>query len=306
MSEKTLYIAYDFIYAHPLPEGHRFPMVKYELIPGQLLHEGTIKQHNLFAPEPCSEEIILLTHTKEYWNKLKFQTLSASEQRRIGFPQSPGLTMREIIITQGTIDCCLYAMQNGVALNVAGGTHHAYADKGEGFCLLNDFAVAANYLISRKLADRILIIDLDVHQGNGTASIFKNNPDVFTFSMHGKDNYPFHKESSDLDIALPNGIADDEYLNLLDRNLKMLIAKVQPSFAFFLSGVDVLATDKFGKLKISLEGCKRRDEMVFTCLKQNNIPCTVAMGGGYSQDVKLIVEAHCNTFRLAKDIYHLN
>lgn len=305
MSDKKLHIAYDSIYAHPLPEGHRFPMIKYELIPGQLLHEGTISPGNLFSPEPCDEETILLTHTRGYWHKLKFQTLSAAEQRKIGFPQSAELTLREIIITQGTIDCCHYALENGVALNVAGGTHHAYADKGEGFCLLNDFAVAANYLLNKNLADKILIIDLDVHQGNGTAAIFKNNPAVFTFSMHGKDNYPFHKELSDLDIALFNGINDEDYLNLLEENLELLIDKVKPSFAFFLSGVDILHTDKFGKLNISMEGCRRRDETVFMHLKQNNIPCTVAMGGGYSPDVKIIVEAHCNTFRMAKEIFNL-
>lgn len=304
--KNKLWIAYDPIYAHPLPEGHRFPMLKYELIPGQLLHEGTIQPDNLFVPQPCAEEIILLTHTQEYWHKLKFQTLSASEQRRIGFPQSPELTMREIVITQGTIDCCHYAIENGVSLNIAGGTHHAYADRGEGFCLLNDFAIAANYLLQKKLADKILIIDLDVHQGNGTAAIFKTNTSVFTFSMHGKDNYPFHKELSDLDIALPNGIGDEEYLKVLEENLASLIHKVKPSFAFFLSGVDILHTDKFGKMNISMMGCKRRDEIVFKQLKQNNIPSTVAMGGGYSPDVKIIVEAHCNTFRLAKEMYLLN
>lgn len=304
--KNKLWIAYDPIYAHPLPEGHRFPMLKYELIPGQLLHEGTIQPDNLFTPQPCAEEIILLTHTKEYWNKLKFQTLSASEQRRIGFPQSPELTMREIIITQGTIDCCHYAIENGVSLNIAGGTHHAYADRGEGFCLLNDFAVAANYLLLQQLADKILIIDLDVHQGNGTAVIFNNNPRVFTFSMHGKDNYPFHKELSDLDIALPNGIGDEEYLQVLEENLALLIHQVKPSFAFFLSGVDILHTDKFGKMNISMMGCKRRDEIVFEQLRQNNIPCVVAMGGGYSPDVKTITEAHCNTFRVAKELYLLN
>ncbi|HET9056231.1 MAG TPA: histone deacetylase [Chitinophagaceae bacterium] len=305
MSYRKLHIAYDPIYAHPLPQGHRFPMIKYELIPGQLLHEGTIKPDNLFSPQPCDEEVILLTHTEKYWRKLKFQELSDSEQRRIGFPQSPQLTLREIIIVQGTIDCCYHALKSGVALNVAGGTHHAYSDRGEGFCLLNDFAIAANYLLHKKIADKILIIDLDVHQGNGTASIFKNNPNVFTFSVHGKDNYPFHKEHSDLDIALKNGTNDNDYLCLLEENLQLLIAKVKPSFAFFLSGVDILCTDKFGKLNISMEGCKKRDEMVFTCLKRNKIPCTVAMGGGYTPDVKIVVEAHCNTFRVAKDIYFL-
>ncbi|MBI2730059.1 MAG: histone deacetylase [Sphingobacteriales bacterium] len=281
-------------------------MIKYELIPGQLLYEGTIKQHNLFTPQPCDEEIILLTHTKDYWHKLKYQSLSATEQRRIGFPQSPELTMREIIITQGTIDCCHHAIQNGVALNVAGGTHHAYADRGEGFCLLNDFAVAANYLLHNKLADKILIIDLDVHQGNGTAAIFKNDPRVFTFSMHGKDNYPFHKEFSDLDIALANGTEDEAYLRLLEENLELLLTSVKPTFVFFLAGVDILHTDKFGKLKIRMEGCRKRDEIIFTHLKEKEIPCAVAMGGGYSPDVKMIVEAHCNTFRLAKGLYQLN
>ncbi len=186
-------IAYHKIYAHPLPEGHRFPMLKYELIPEQLLHEGTITHDNLFAPQPCPEEVVLWTHDKIYFDKLIHQTLSASEQRRIGFPQSPQLTLRELIIAQGTIDCCYYAVQYGVALNVAGGTHHAYADRGEGFCLLNDMAVAANYLLKKNLAEQILIIDLDVHQGNGTAKLFQHEPRVFTFSMHGAHNYPFHK-----------------------------------------------------------------------------------------------------------------
>ena len=191
---KKLHIAFHPIYAHPLPEGHRFPMLKYELIAAQLLYEGTIAKENLFSPLPCDGEIILLTHTKEYLDKLKTQTLSAKEQRHIGFPQSPELTLRELIITQGTIDCCQHAFANDIALNVAGGTHHAFADRGEGFCLLNDFAVAANYLLYQNLAKQILIIDLDVHQGNGTAKLFENEKRVFTFSMHGRHNYPFHKE----------------------------------------------------------------------------------------------------------------
>jgi acetoin utilization deacetylase AcuC-like enzyme len=298
-------IAYDPIYAHPLPEGHRFPMLKYELIPGQLLYEGIITEENIFSPLPCPDEIVLLTHSKEYLNKLKNQTLSASAQRRIGFPQSVQLTERELIITQGTVDCCHYAIQYGTSLNVAGGTHHAYRDKGEGFCLLNDFAVAANYLLQKKMAGQILVVDLDVHQGNGTAHIFGNEPRVFTFSMHGKNNYPFHKEKSDLDIPLEDGTSDESYLNLLEENLSMLLQKVQPDFAFFLSGVDILSSDKFGKLKVSMEGCLKRDEFVLQSLYKRNIPCCIAMGGGYSADVKIITEAHCNTFRAAKNIYHL-
>jgi acetoin utilization deacetylase AcuC-like enzyme len=280
-------------------------MLKYELIPEQLLYEGTITAENLFSPQACPDEIILLTHTAEYLNKLKQQTLSAKEQRHIGFPQSPQLTQRELIITQGTIDCCHFAMEQGVSLNVAGGTHHAFADHGEGFCLLNDFAVAANYLLHHKLVDNIIIIDLDVHQGNGTAKLFEHEKRVFSFSMHGKNNYPFHKERSDLDIELADGTDDEAYLSRLRGSLPGIIEKFKPAFAFYLSGVDILHTDKFGKLKVSPEGCLERDEFVFNLLKQHGIPCTVAMGGGYSPEIKHIVEAHCNTFRAAKSIFDL-
>ena len=300
-----LKIAHHSVYAHPLPERHRFPMIKYELIPEQLLYEGSITAYNIFSPSACLDEIILLTHTADYLHKLKYQGLSEKEQRYIGFPQSPQLTERELIITQGTIDCCYHAFKNGIAMNVAGGTHHAFADRGEGFCLLNDFAVAANYLLHKKLATQILIIDLDVHQGNGTAKIFEQEPRVFTFSMHGRHNFPFNKEKSNLDIALEDGTTDNIYLPLLQTHLTQLIKTIQPDFAFFLAGADIIDTDKFGKLKISLRGCKQRDEMVFNLLQQNKIPCTVAMGGGYSADVKIIVETHCNTFRTALSVYNL-
>lgn len=302
---QPLKIAYEPIYAHPLPEGHRFPMLKYELIPEQLLHEGTISRENLFAPQPCSDEIILWTHELDYFDKLKNQTLSAKEQRLIGFPQSSQLTQRELIIAQGTIDCCYFALNTGVALNVAGGTHHAFADRGEGFCMLNDMAVAANYLLKKNIAQQILIIDLDVHQGNGTAKIFEHEPRVFTFSMHGEHNYPFHKEKSDLDIPLKDDTDDTNYLSLLKDNLPKLITTIKPDFAFYLAGVDILSTDRYGKLNISTEGCRQRDEFVFATLKKHRIPCAVSMGGGYSADVKIITDAHCNTFRVAKDIYGL-
>ncbi len=298
-----LKIAWDPVYAHPLPAGHRFPMIKYELIPGQLIHEGTIVEGQLMAPEKCTDEIILLTHHADYLKKLDEQLLTAKEQKHIGFPQSPQLTLREKIITQGTIECCMAAMKSGVALNIAGGTHHAFADHGEGFCLLNDFAVAANFLLHNKLFNKILIVDLDVHQGNGTARLFENEARVFTFSMHGAHNYPFHKERSDLDIPLADGTDDDMYLTLLKDNLERLLNEVQPDFVFYLSGVDILYTDKFGKLKISMAGCRERDHMVFSALKKYRIPCTVAMGGGYSADIRFIVEAHCNTFREAMRIF---
>ncbi|HEX3387159.1 MAG TPA: histone deacetylase [Mucilaginibacter sp.] len=298
-----LKIAYDPIYAHPLPEGHRFPMLKYELIPGQLLHEGVIGQENLFSPEPLEEEIILWTHDKNYWEQLRDLTLPAKEARRIGFPLSARLVERETRIAKGTIDGCHFAFEYGIAFNVAGGTHHAGTNWGEGFCLLNDQAIAANYLLNKKLALSILIIDLDVHQGNGTAQIFENEPRVFTFSIRGANNFPYRKERSDLDIPLPDGTTSEEYLDILHRTLPVLIEQQKPDFIFYLSGVDVLKTDKLGKLALSIEACRERDRFVLEQCKINKIPLQVSMGGGYSADIKDIVEAHCNTYRLAQDIF---
>ncbi|TCC90965.1 histone deacetylase family protein [Pedobacter hiemivivus] len=295
-------IAWHPSYAHPLPEGHRFPMVKYELIPEQLLHEGIITESNLFAPEPLAEDVVLLSHQKGYWDQLKDLTLPAKEQRRIGFPLNSQLVEREVRIARGTIDGALYAMQYGIAFNVAGGTHHAGSNWGEGFCLLNDQAIAANYLLNNGLARRILIIDLDVHQGNGTAEIFYNEDRVFTFSMHGDKNFPFRKEVSDLDIALEDGISDEVFLEKLSKALPMLLAH-NPDFVFYLSGVDVLESDKLGKLALSKAGCKERDRMVLQFCKDNQLPVQVSMGGGYSPNIKDIVDAHCNTFKIGLDIF---
>lgn len=298
-----LKIAYTEIYQHSLPEGHRFPMLKYELIPKQLLYEGIITTENLFEPTLCSEENILLTHDVEYWQRMKNLELTEREMRKVGFPLSAQLVEREITIMQGTIDCAMFALQYGCAMNVAGGTHHAFTNKGEGFCLLNDMAIAANYLLKNKLAERILIIDLDVHQGNGTAQIFQNNKNVFTLSMHGKNNYPFHKEISDLDIELPDGINDENYLALLYNNLPAVIKKHQPDFIFYLCGVDILVTDKFGKLNVTTEGCKQRDIFVFEQCKANKVPVACAMGGGYSPKIADIVNAHSNTFKAAINLF---
>lgn len=296
-------IAFHDIYAHPLPEDHRFPMLKYELIPAQLLREGVITPEQLFAPQPATEASILLTHTAAYWQQLRDQTLTPREQRKIGFPQSPELTMREIVIAQGTIDIALHALEQGIGFNVAGGTHHAFADHGEGFCLLNDFAIAANYLLAQQRIRQALVIDLDVHQGNGTAALFADNPHVYTFSMHGAHNYPFHKEVSDWDIPLADGMDTATYLQLLEEALPVLINRVKPDLVFYLSGVDILETDKFGKLKVTPQGCRERDEMVFHSLKKHHIPCAVAMGGGYSTHIRDIVNAHCQTFKAGIRIY---
>ncbi|MGV3586002.1 MAG: histone deacetylase [Adhaeribacter sp.] len=298
-----LKIAWNAEYAHPLPPGHRFPMLKYELIPEQLLYEGTITSANLFSPEPLDEETLLLTHDADYWCRLSHLELTPSEIRKTGFPLSAGLVQREIIIMNGTVQAALFALEFGIGMNIAGGTHHAFTNRGEGFCLLNDIAIAANYLLKHHNISRILVIDLDVHQGNGTAQIFANEPRVFTFSMHSGHNYPFHKEKSDLDVPLPDGLEDEGYLKVLQANLPRLFEQVQPEFVFYQSGVDILATDKLGRLKVSMAGCKERDRLVLATCRQHQVPVTVSMGGGYSEKIADIVEAHANTFRLAQYLF---
>lgn len=298
-----LKIAFHPIYKHPLPEGHRFPMEKYELLPQQLLYEGTCSKENFFEPTFPEEKHILAVHDSDYFNRLKDLKLDRKEIRKSGFPLSQVLVNREQIIADGTIKGVHYALENGIAMNIAGGTHHAYSNRAEAFCLLNDQAIAARYLINHNLAQKILIVDLDVHQGNGTAEIFEDDDAIFTFSMHGKSNYPFKKEISDLDIALEDHTGDDEYLKILKENLPKLIDQQQPDFIFYLSGVDILASDKLGRLGCTVEGCKERDRFVLQTCHDLNIPVQCSMGGGYSKDIKIIIEAHTNTYRLAQEIY---
>lgn len=296
----SIKIAWSEIYAHPLPDGHRFPMEKYDLIPKQLLHEGTIELSQLFEPKILEESEIIETHDADYWHRLSNLKLTEREQRVSGFPHNTALIQRERIICQGTIDGAVFSINgDGCAFNVAGGTHHAYRDRGEGFCLLNDIALGANHLLRQELAKSILVVDLDVHQGNGTAKIFEHEPRVFTFSMHGEKNYPFKKEKSDLDIGLRDGISDDEYLGLLKENLLKIINQQKPDFIFYQAGVDILDSDKLGKLGVSLEGCKERDRIVIETCFRLGIPMQISMGGGYSKEIKHIVEAHVNTYRLA-------
>ncbi len=303
IASSMLQIAYSPVYRLRLPEGHRFPMLKYELIHEQLLYEGTCTDDNFFAPQPVDDRWVLGVHTADYVRQLKTLTVPAEMVRRIGFPLTAELIEREWIITQGTIDCTQIARRDGVAMNVAGGTHHAFPDRGEGFCMLNDVGVAAHYLLETGQVRQILVIDLDVHQGNGTAAMFQHEPRVFTFSVHGKDNYPLRKEQSDLDVELPTGTADELYLNTLYDTLPKLIDRVQPDFLFYVSGVDILASDRLGKMAVSREGCQQRDRFVFEQAIQRNLPITVSMGGGYPPRLTDIVEAHCNTFRMANSLY---
>ena len=297
-------IAWNPGYVHALPEGHRFPMMKYELIPEQLLHEGTVSETVFFSPTPLTEGQVLRAHDAGYWKKLKAGGLTRREERRTGFPWSPALVEREVSIAGGTFECAQWALNGGgVALNVAGGTHHAFADRGEGFCLLNDLALTAQLLLDEGLVSQILIVDLDVHQGNGTASMTSHEPRIFTFSMHGASNYPMHKEQSDFDVPLPDGCDDATYLGLLRQHLPRLIDRVQPDLVLYQCGVDVLKTDKLGRLGLSRNGCRERDAMVLQACFRHQIPVVCAMGGGYSPDIRHIVDAHCETFRLAAHLW---
>lgn len=298
-----LKIAFSPIYKYRLPAKHRFPMEKYELLPEQLLYEGTITEESFFHPTPLTESTILLTHEQNYWHRLKNQALNKKEIREIGFPMSENLVERGRHIANGTIQCAHYAQQYGVAMNIAGGTHHAYTYKGSGFCLLNDIGIAANYLLKNKLAKKILVVDLDVHQGDGTAQIFLKEERVFTFSMHGAKNFPHRKQPSDLDIGLPDKTEDTFYLKTLRETLPKLLDMVQPDFIFYLSGVDIIASDKLGRLSVSIQGCKERDRIVFQACKNQEIPVAVSMGGGYSEKLAHIIDAHANTYRVAQEIY---
>lgn len=298
------FIAYHSAYALKLPEGHRFPMAKYDLIPEALLYEGIATKDDFFVPDELDEAVALLTHTADYWHRMKALELTDREMRAIGFPLSEALITRSCRIARGSVECALYALKHRtVALNTAGGTHHSFADHGEGFCILNDFAITANYLLHAGNAAKILIVDLDVHQGNGTAAIFKDEPRVFTYSMHGQHNYPFRKEVSDLDIGLEEGINGAAYLSILEETLPALLDETQPDIVLYLAGVDVLATDRYGKMKLTQHDCYERDLFVFSECKKRGLPVAVSMGGGYSPEIRHIVAAHVGTFRAALGVY---
>ena len=298
-----LKIAFHPIYKHQLKEGHRFPMEKYDLLPQQLIYEGTCVEENFFEPEIPNNKHFFSVHDPEYFFDLLNITLNQKAARKIGFPLSEVLIEREMIIADGTMKASEFALKNGIAMNIAGGTHHAFSNRGEAFCMLNDQAIGAKYLQNKGLTKKILIVDLDVHQGNGTAEIFQNDPSVFTFSMHGKDNYPFVKEKSDLDISLENDTKDEVYLSILKNTLPKLINQEKPDFIYYLCGVDVIETDTLGKLALTIDGCKERDRFVLQTCFDYTIPVMCSMGGGYSKNVNIIVNAHANTFRMTQEIY---
>lgn len=278
-------------------------MDKYTLLPEQLLYEGTISEAAFFAPEPLTEEAILRTHTAEYWHKLKTNTLDRKEARAIGFPMRPELIARGRVIAQGTLDCARIAFSEGVALNIAGGTHHSFADRGEGFCVFNDIAIAANELLHSGEISKAVVVDLDVHQGNGTAKIFEHESRVFTLSFHGAKNYPHRKTTSDLDLGFPDKTCDAAYLARLYEVLPAVLDRERPDIVFYLSGVDILESDKLGRLACTLDGCRERDRFVFQTCHDRGLPVAVSMGGGYSERLATIIEAHANTYRMAESVF---
>ena len=295
-------IAFHPIYVHELPENHRFPMEKYDLLPRQLIHEGTIEQSQFFVPDSIEKVHIEAVHCCDYLRRLVNLETSKKEQRISGFVHNETLIKREWTIMEGTRKAAELAMENNICFNIAGGTHHAFSNRGEGFCLLNDQVIAAQWLLKQKKVNKVLILDLDVHQGNGSAAMCSKEDHIFTFSMHGKNNYPLRKEDSDMDIELEDGIKDAAYLYQLKEGLDHITKCFDPEFIFYQAGVDVLESDKLGRLNLSLEGCKERDIIVFDFSKQLDVPIVTTMGGGYSKEINTIVEAHANTYRSAYDI----
>ena len=296
-------VAYHPSFCHPVPETHRFPMRKYECLPEQLLYLNILSEADFFEPNLMDDKDILLAHSYKYLTALNELALQQSEIRKIGFALTRELVEREKRIVQGTWECCMHAVQNQVSFNIAGGTHHAFHDHGEGFCLLNDLAISALKLQKEKICKQVLIIDLDVHQGNGTASILKDCEGIFTFSMHGQKNYPLKKEKSNLDIELEDNTGDEEYLSLLDKALTKIKDQVRPDFLLYQSGVDILNSDALGRLSVSSSGCEQRDRLVMEAAKNWCIPLVAVMGGGYSPTLSVILDAHCNTFRVARETF---
>ena len=292
-------VCYSDRYLIPLIPTHPFPIQKYKLVRNRLLAEGSITHWHLIEPTLATDEDILLVHHRDYWFRCKDGELTAAEIRRIGFPWSKELVHRSQASVQGTLTAAKNALRDGIASNLAGGTHHAFPEHGEGYCVLNDLAIATRVLQRDGLAKHIAIIDCDVHQGNGTAAIFAGDPDVFTFSMHGEKNFPLRKEQSTVDVNLPAGIGDDEYLQLLRQHVPTILREFKPDFVFYQAGVDPHEGDRLGKLKLTHEGLRLRDKFVLGACRTAQIPVVTTMGGGYGKDINDTVEGHCNTVRVA-------
>jgi acetoin utilization deacetylase AcuC-like enzyme len=294
---------YSDTFVLPLPDDHRFPMMKYRLLRERLLAEGVLSPADLHIPAAVSIDDLLLVHDREYVDAVTAGTLAPQAQRRVGFPWSPEMVERSRRSVGATIAAAReVARRTGefaVAANLAGGTHHAFPGRGEGYCVFNDIAVSVRVLLRDRLIARAAIVDCDVHQGNGTAAIFRGHPSVFTFSMHGAQNFPFHKETSDLDLEFADGTRDDEYLTALAGHLPAVLDRARPDVVFYLAGADPYEGDRLGRLKITIDGLQERDRLVFDACRQRAIPVVITMSGGYSADVDAIVTIHANTIREA-------
>ncbi len=287
-------------YEIPLPPGHRFPIEKYRLLRELLLERAILHPEELEEAPLASKDELLAAHTDQWVEAVFEGTLDAMTQRRIGLPWSPELVLRSRASVGGTLRAARWALEHGIAGNLAGGTHHAFSDRGEGYCVFNDLAVATRVLQREGRVRRIAIVDLDVHQGNGTAEIFEGDPTVFTFSMHGEKNFPFRKTVSTLDVNLPDGCDDALYLRTLRKHLPEVLDESTPDLLLYQAGVDPLAEDSLGRLSLTFEGLKARDREVLQAAKERHIPLVLTMGGGYSKPIDHSLEAHANTYTLAK------
>lgn len=289
-------------YYADIGHGHVFPIRKFELVRDRLLDEGTLQPAEIVEPSPARVEDVLLVHTEDYVSRLCNGQLTQKEIRRLGLPWSESLVRRSFYATGGTIAAAHTALECGYSSNLAGGTHHSFADRGEGFCVLNDVAIAIRSLRVRKVVQRAAIVDCDVHQGNGTASIFAGDPATFTFSMHGANNYPLFKAQSTLDIELPDGTSDDAYLESLAQHLPRVFTH-QPEIVFYLAGADPYSGDKLGRLQVSIDGLRERDAYVVRECYEREVPVVTVMSGGYGKDINDTIEIHCNTIRMVKEVF---
>lgn len=284
----------------PLPKEHRFPMRKYSLLRERALLEGVLTPQELFEPPAATDVQILRCHDADYLARVIKGELTRKEQVRIGFPWSPQMVERSRRSAGATLSAAYSALEDGVSVNLAGGTHHASREHGEGYCVFNDSPIAARELQATRHAERIIIIDCDVHQGNGTAAICNGDPSIFTFSIHGEKNFPFRKVNGCLDIALSDHTTDEEYLSLLEISLERALFASKADFAIYVSGADPYVGDKLGKLDLSKKGLAQRDELVLQMCQSHHLPVAISMGGGYATDVNDIVDIHLQTIAIAK------
>jgi acetoin utilization deacetylase AcuC-like enzyme len=289
-------------YTFPLPAGHRFPVAKYALLRERVVADGTATPDRMHDPARAARDDLLLVHTDDYVDRFTRGALTAEEERRLGLPWSQSLVERSYRAVGGTCEAAAHALDHGLAMNLAGGTHHAFPDHGEGFCVFNDVAVAIRSLQRRGAITRAAIVDLDVHQGNGTNAIFAGDDNVFTFSMHGAKNYPFRKVFGSLDVELADGMGDDEYLGLLAETLPRVLAAARPDLVVYLAGADAHESDRLGRLSLTFDGLARRDSMVLEQCAEVGIPVVITVAGGYSEPIDHTVSIHAATARIANRV----